>query len=64
MGQYSPESTWILMGWQNNPTKELLQGLNKSKILVIELFGENTSNWEIRKGYEDTPFYMECKQFW
>lgn len=56
MQQYYPESTWVLQGWQNNPSKELLNGLNKSKILVIELFGENTNNWEIRKGYENTPF--------
>lgn len=56
MLQYFPESVWVLMGWQNNPTKELLNGLDKSKVLIIELFGENTRNWEIRKGYENTPF--------
>lgn len=56
MQQYFPQSTWVLQGWQNNPSGELLSGLDKSKTLVIELFGENTNNWEKWNGYEGTPF--------
>lgn len=51
-----PASTWVLQGWQANPSSKLLDGLDKNKTLVIELFGENTNNWEKRKGYEGTPF--------
>ncbi|HVI47790.1 MAG TPA: alpha-N-acetylglucosaminidase [Chitinophaga sp.] len=51
-----PGSTWVLMGWGNNPSRELLAGLDKSKVLVQELFGENTANWDSRKSYEGTPF--------
>lgn len=56
MQQHFPGSTWVLMGWQINPSKELLAKLDKSKVLVQELFGENTANWETRKGYEGSPF--------
>ncbi|PSL47836.1 alpha-N-acetylglucosaminidase [Chitinophaga niastensis] len=56
MQRYFPGSTWILQGWQANPSTALLAGLDKSKVLVQELFGENTANWEQRKGYEGTPF--------
>ncbi|TDE45549.1 alpha-N-acetylglucosaminidase [Flavobacterium rhamnosiphilum] len=56
MQQYFPASTWVLQGWQENPSKGLLDGLDRSKTLVIELFGENTANWEERKGYDGTPF--------
>jgi alpha-N-acetylglucosaminidase len=56
MQQQYPGSTWILQGWQSNPSKELLDGVDKSKTLVLELFGENTNNWEQRKGYDGTPF--------
>ncbi len=56
MQQNYPSSTWVLQGWQSNPATSLLNGLDKSKTLVIELFGENTNNWEKRKGYEGTPF--------
>ena len=56
MQQYFPESIWVLQGWQDNPKKELLEKVDKSTILIQELFGENTNNWETRKGYEGTPF--------
>lgn len=56
MQKHFPSSTWVLQGWGNNPTKQLLDGLNKSNVLIIELFGENTNNWEKRQGYENTPF--------
>jgi len=51
-----PGATWVLQGWQSNPDKHLIEGVNKKDILIQELFGENTKNWEDRKGYEGTPF--------
>jgi alpha-N-acetylglucosaminidase len=56
MQQYFPGAIWVLQGWQNNPRKELLAETDKSTILVQELFGENTNNWETRDSYEHTPF--------
>lgn len=46
----------MLQGWQDNPKPGLLEKLDKRYVLVQELFGENTNNWETRKGYEGTPF--------
>lgn len=56
MQQHFPGSVWVLQGWQQNPRAEMLAGLDKSRVLVQELFGETTNNWEKRKGYEGTPF--------
>ncbi|KIA95390.1 alpha-N-acetylglucosaminidase [Pedobacter kyungheensis] len=56
MQHHFPGSTWVLQGWQSNPSAALLKGLDKKKTLVIELFGENTNNWERRKAYDGTPF--------
>ncbi|PTS93332.1 alpha-N-acetylglucosaminidase [Pedobacter sp. HMWF019] len=56
MQDHYPGSTWVLQGWQSNPATQLLEGLDKKKTLVIELFGENTNNWEQRHGYDGTPF--------
>jgi len=56
MQQYFPKSTWLLQGWQNNPSGVLLSKLDRSKVMVLELFGENTRNWLSRSGYEGTPF--------
>lgn len=51
-----PGAIWVLQGWQNNPKPGLLEKLDKKSVLVQELFGENTQNWEVRQGYEGTPF--------
>lgn len=51
-----PNSTWLLQGWEENPRKELLAGLDKSKVLVLELAGEKSTDWERRKGFDSTPF--------
>ncbi len=51
-----PNSTWVLQGWQNNPSDDILKGLKKENTLIIELFGENTDNWYKRKGYSGTSF--------
>jgi alpha-N-acetylglucosaminidase len=56
MQQVFPKSTWILQGWEENPRKELLAGLDKSYVLVLELAGEKSNDWEKRKGFEGTPF--------
>lgn len=56
MQQYFPNSIWVLQGWQSNPKKALIAQTNKTKLLVQELFGENTNNWETRKAYDSTPF--------
>jgi alpha-N-acetylglucosaminidase len=56
MQHYFPGSTWVLQGWQDNPKQAMLDGLDKSKVLVQELFGEFTNNWEKRKAYDNTPF--------
>lgn len=56
MQHYYPGSTWVLQGWQDNPRQVMLDGLDKSKVLVQELFGEFTNNWEKRKAYDNTPF--------
>lgn len=56
MQTYFPGSVWVLQGWQVNPRAEMLAGLDRRKVLVQELFGETTNNWEKRKAYEGTPF--------
>lgn len=56
MQKHFPGSVWVLQGWHDNPKPGLLEKLDKKQVLVQELFGENTNNWENRKGYEGTPF--------
>lgn len=55
-----PGATWVLQGWLDNPRKELIASTDRSHVLVQELFGESTHNWETRGGYEGTPFVWCC----
>lgn len=56
MQKFYPLSTWVLQGWQDNPKEQMLEGLDKSKVIVQELFGEFTNNWESRKAFSSSPF--------
>jgi alpha-N-acetylglucosaminidase len=60
MQAHFPGSTWVLQGWLENPRKELIAATDKSRVIVQELFGEQTRNWETRGGYEGTPFIWCC----
>ncbi|QEC74028.1 alpha-N-acetylglucosaminidase [Arachidicoccus ginsenosidivorans] len=58
LDKYFPGATWVLQAWQSNPKKELLQGLDKKHVLILELLGEHTTGWDTRKGFEGTPFAL------
>lgn len=55
-----PGSVWVLQGWMDNPRKELIAATDKSHVLIQELSGESTHNWERRRGFEGTPFIWCC----
>jgi alpha-N-acetylglucosaminidase len=60
MQAHFPGAVWVLQGWIDNPRKELIAATDKSHVLVQELFGEQTRNWETRRAYEGTPFIWCC----
>jgi alpha-N-acetylglucosaminidase len=60
MQAHFPASTWVLQGWLENPRRELLAATDRDHVLVEELFGEQTHNWETRRAYEGTPFIWCC----
>ncbi len=60
MQSHFPGAVWVLQGWMDNPRQELIAATDKSHLLVQELHGESTHNWEIRRGYEGTPFLWCC----
>ncbi|NJM15425.1 MAG: alpha-N-acetylglucosaminidase [Bacteroidales bacterium] len=56
MQQHSPRSTWVLQGWQESPTDELLAGTDSNYTLVLDLFGENAPYYEKRKSFNNRSF--------
>lgn len=52
----NPGSTWVLQGWWDNPTDDLLAGTDKKHTLVLDLYAEGTPQWERRKGFGGLPW--------
>ena len=51
MKRANPEAQWVIQGWNENPRKELLDGVNKGDIVVLDLASEIKPNW----GDPETP---------
>lgn len=51
MKRANPESVWVIQGWNENPRKELLDGVAKGDIVVLDLASEIKPNW----GDPDSP---------
>ncbi len=53
MLQANSEAVWVLQGWQGNPKDDLLNGLLRSRVLVLNL---ESHDWEKRKGFNGSPW--------
>ena len=56
MQKHFPGSTWVLMAWGENPGDELINGIQKDNILVLELNGENQNNWAKTNEFGNIPW--------
>ena len=56
MAKANPDVTWVLQSWQDNPRQPMLDALDKSKLLVLDLFCENKENWRERGQFGHTPW--------
>jgi len=53
MRHENPDAVWVLQGWQGNPRKELLDGLLRDHVLVLDL---ESDGWEKRMGFSGSPW--------
>ncbi len=56
MQDSKPDSIWVLQGWGNNPSPQLLAGTEKERTLVIDLFAESDPKWGETDGFGGTPW--------
>jgi alpha-N-acetylglucosaminidase len=49
-------ATWVLQSWQANPRQEMIDALDKNKLLVLDLFCESGENWRARNNFNGTPW--------
>ena len=51
-----PNVTWVLQSWQANPRQQMLDALDKTHCLVLDLFCEAHENWRVRNEFGGTPW--------
>ena len=55
MKQASPDATWVLQAWSENPRDEMLAALPRGDVLVLDLFSESRPKW----GQKESLWYNE-----
>ena len=55
MKAVSPEATWVIQAWSDNPRDEMLATLPKGDVLVLDLFSESRPKW----GLKESVWYNE-----
>lgn len=60
------EAIWIIQSWQNNPTSELLRGLDdvengKQHALILDLYAEKMPNY--KNGHSENPAHGYSPEF-
>ncbi len=56
MLEHDKNAVWVMQSWQDNPKKELLDGLEKSNILVLDLWCESKPVWKENNGFHGAPW--------
>jgi alpha-N-acetylglucosaminidase len=64
MSESNPGVTWVLQSWELNPRQPMVDALDKSKLLVLDLFCENKENWRLRGQFGNTPWLWCTIQNW
>jgi alpha-N-acetylglucosaminidase len=60
----NPRSTWVLQSWLENPRQPMIDALDKSKLLVLDLHCEGDENWRLRNQFNHTPWLWCTIQNW
>lgn len=51
-----PDAYWLMMAWQKNPSKELLEGVNRDRILIADIEQARTPHDHREKDFLGAPF--------
>ncbi|WP_257348518.1 alpha-N-acetylglucosaminidase [Pseudalkalibacillus decolorationis] len=51
-----PGAIWAILGWQSNPSKELIAPLDKDKVLILDGLSDRYSNLNRESTWPDTPY--------
>ena len=49
-------AAWVVMSWWANPNPAMIDGLDRNKLLVLDLFCEQKENWRSRAAFNGAPW--------
>lgn len=52
MREHNEDAIWVIQNWQSNPTNQFIQGLDKEKSLILDLYADNQPNHFNRNEYD------------
>lgn len=56
MNHADPACTWVLEAWGGNPIQVMLDAVDKSRLLVLDLNCSTTESWRSRNAFNQTPW--------
>ena len=54
MRTHSPEASWVIQSWQENPRKEALEAVPQGGYVILDLFSDGSPKWH--DGYDGHDF--------
>ncbi|WP_086827434.1 alpha-N-acetylglucosaminidase [Streptomyces sp. NRRL B-24572] len=51
-----PGATWVMLGWQNNPSATLLEGVDRSRVLIVDGLSDRYEGLDREKQWGGTPY--------
>jgi alpha-N-acetylglucosaminidase len=57
-------TTWVLQSWLENPRQPMIDALDKSRLLILDLHCEANENWRLRNQFGHTPWLWCTIQNW
>ncbi|WP_318206337.1 alpha-N-acetylglucosaminidase [Streptomyces sp. SJL17-1] len=52
----SPGATWVMLGWQNNPTPALLSGVDRRRVLIVDGLSDRYDGLDRETRWGGTPY--------
>lgn len=51
-----PGATWVLLGWQNNPSTQLIDAVDKSKLFIVDGLADRYNGLEREAAWHGAPY--------
>ena len=51
-----PGASWMMLAWQGNPRQDLLSGVDRARLLVIDIDHDRVPRDDRQKDFQDAPF--------